>query len=64
MSDCWGMTNGRDRELRTTSELRWIRFQIDMVLSGREVCPLSAAEQARYDRLCRLEVTLLAVPAD
>jgi hypothetical protein len=53
------MTEAADMGLHPTSELVWVRLQIAMLLSAHDGSPLSLAELARYDDLCRFEAALV-----
>jgi hypothetical protein len=53
------MTETLNRELLPAGEIQWVRFELEMLLSCRQVCPLSVAEQTRYAELGRREAELL-----
>jgi len=56
------MTDVSTREwLLPTSELGWVRFEIEILLSDGAARPPSVVEQARYDELCHRETELLGI---
>jgi hypothetical protein len=53
------MSDVVNRRRLPAGELQWVRFELEMLLSCRSVCPFSAAEQTRYRELGQREAELL-----